>query len=92
MRSRGAGLILQGISFEEQVVMVQFLDPDDVKGNGAQRHQQLYIPRGDDYDDEIEAVEDAVKYLIADINEDWSNLKSADELKKKYRRDVEDED
>jgi hypothetical protein len=89
--------ILTTVQFEEGVVVIQYIDPADLKANGAQRHQTVFVPREDDYDDEIAAIEDAVQYLIADIGEDWNSLKSVDEMKRRAGEgpeadDDEDED
>lgn len=84
--------ILASVIFEEGVVVVQYIDPNDLKANGAQRHQTIFVPRGDDYEDEIEAVEDAVQYLLVDIGEDWSSLKSVDQVKKVDPDDDDEED
>jgi hypothetical protein len=84
--------ILVGVQFEEAVVALQYIDPNDLKANGAQKHLTLYVPRDDDYDDEIAAIEDAVQYLIADIGEDWSQLRSVDELKRSVEEADPDDD
>lgn len=83
--------LLAGVTFEEAVVALQFIDPNDLKANGAQRHTTLYVPREDDYDDEIAAIEEAVQYLIADIGEDWSGLRSVDDLKRTTEDEEEDD-
>lgn len=81
--------IITAVQFEDGVLVIQYIDPDDLKANGAQRHQTVFVPRDDDYDDEIATIEDAVQYLIADIAEDWPNLKSISAVK---RRDPDDDD
>jgi hypothetical protein len=84
--------ILTTVQFEEGVVVIQYIDPADLKANGAQRHQTIFVPREDDYEDEITAIEDAVQYLIADIGEDWDSLKSVDEVKRRAGEGPVDED
>lgn len=92
MSMRDRKPILSSIMFEDGLVVLGFIKPDDVKMNGAQLHQQLYVPRGDDYDDEIEAIEDAVQFLIADIGEDWPNLKAMRAAKRKDSDSDDDEE
>jgi hypothetical protein len=73
--------ILTTVQFEEGVVVIQYID-----------HQTIFVPREDDYEDEITAIEDAVQYLIADIGEDWDSLKSVDEVKRRAGEGPVDED
>ena len=90
MRERG--IVIASVQFEAEMVVVSYLEMTDVKANGAQRHQTLFIPREDDYDDEIEAVEEAVRYLLRDISEDWPVLKSAEEVKRKPLLEEQDDE
>lgn len=51
----------------------------DVKANGVILLSNLIVPPGDEYDDEIEAVLDAIKHLVADVLEDFPNLEAMEE-------------
>lgn len=51
----------------------------DVKASGVVLLSTLIIPVDDEYDDEIEAVLDAVKHLVADVLEDLPNLPALEE-------------
>lgn len=84
--------ILTSVTFEDAVVVVQYVDPDDLKGNGAQKHTTVFIPREDEYDDEIADVEEKVHALLVDINEDWPNLKTVADMKRKPDEEDEDDD
>jgi len=84
--------VLQAVMFEEGVLAIQYIDVNDIKGNGAQIHKTVFVPRDDDYDDEISNIEEAVMYLIADIAEDWPSLKSAEQMKRTTPDEEEDDD
>lgn len=51
----------------------------DVKANGVILLSTLVVPPDDEYDDEIEAVLDAIKHLVADVLEDFANLPAMEE-------------
>lgn len=70
---------IQNVSFDgEGNAEVAFYLPDaDVKGHGLARMQTLIISKGGQYDDELDAVLEAAKLLIADVLEDFDALPSA---------------
>jgi hypothetical protein len=66
---------IQTVAFDETGLQIGYYDPDtDVKAPGLVRLHTLIVPGGDDYDDEIQAVVDAVVYLLNDVGEDWEKL------------------
>ena len=44
--------------------------PKDVRQNGLAWQHRVLVPHGSDYDDEIEAVVDALEALLADVLDD----------------------
>ncbi len=86
-------LIVAGVRFEEDgSMMLDFMQPlRDVKANGVQLQHSMYVPAGDEYDDEMDAVRDAVRYLINDILEDLPNLPAVKQPPS-GRRPIEDDD
>lgn len=69
-------LIVSDISLEaDGSVNLSYLRPDhDLKAVGVMQTHFLTVPRGGQYDDEIDALLDAVRALIFDVIEDWPNL------------------
>lgn len=67
---------IQSVAFgEDGSVQVTYLTPEtDAKKPGLVRAHTLVVPLGADYDDEIEAIADAARYLIDDVNDDWDRL------------------
>lgn len=70
---------IQNLGFDGDGDMhIAYLAPDeDVKEVGVVHLHTLLVPRGFDYDDEMDAVLDAIMYLIGDVLEDLPALKSA---------------
>ena len=68
--------VVRSVSFNQQGDMaVEFTDTDNLKTNRMQMDSILYIPYGHDYDDEIDAVTDAVHAALVDALEDFPHLK-----------------
>lgn len=65
--------------------------PQDVRKNGLIWQHQVTIPRGSDYDDEIEAVEEALSALIDDVLEDEETAEPVD-LVEEDEDDEEDDE
>lgn len=71
--------IIRAVNFLEDAVTIEYVTPEeDVKANGVTVNHALMVPAGDDYDDEIEAVFDAVQALLADVLEDLPRLEPVD--------------
>jgi hypothetical protein len=66
---------IQHVAVDEGTLQIGYFDPNvDMKAPGLVRLHTLIVPKGDDYDDEIDAVLDALVYLLNDVAEDWDNL------------------
>jgi hypothetical protein len=48
----------------------------DVKEHGVVGLHTLIVPAGFEYDDEIDAVINAVTYLINDVLQDWESMRT----------------
>lgn len=60
-------------------VIVDYMVPrDDAKDNGLLLNHALYVPYGEDYDQEIDAVYDTALELLLDALEDHHNLPPLD--------------
>lgn len=85
-----ADFVIRTITIDEDGVSLEYVQPGvDIKANRVQQNHVLFIPRDDDYDDEIGAVEDAALYLLKDVLEDLPQLKA---MKNKDRRTTDDDD
>jgi hypothetical protein len=47
----------------------------DIKENGVLHMHTLIVPVGDEYDDELRAVHEALRYLVNDVLEDLPHMK-----------------
>lgn len=82
--------LVRTITIDDTGVSLEYVAPAaDIKANGVQLNHVVFIPREDDYDDEIGGLEDAALYLLRDVLEDLPNLPSA---ARKKRDEEEDED
>ncbi len=64
-------LQITGIALSETGIEVGYLHvPDDVRKNGLVWQHSVQIPRGSDYDDEIETFEQALLALLEDVLDD----------------------
>lgn len=70
---------IQNITFDEHGHLeVAYYQPDiDVKAPGLAKMHTLIIPKGYEYDDEIDAVVAAATHLLLDVLEDFDALPSA---------------
>lgn len=66
--------------------------PADVRKNGLVWQHAVLVPRKSDYDDEIEAVEDALIALLEDALEDEGLAEAVDLPGPEDKDDEEDED
>lgn len=69
-------VLLRGLTFEpDGSVLVEYCIPSlDARQNGVVLNHTLYVPAGQDYDDEVYAVQEAMLALISDVLEDLPNL------------------
>jgi hypothetical protein len=68
--------IIQSVSIDpDGGLQINHYHPDtDVTHTGIANLSTLIVPVGGEYDDEIDAVMEALKYLIADVMQDFTNL------------------
>lgn len=71
-----ARILLRSITFQPDMsAIVEYCIPaQDARRNGVVLNHVMQVPYGDDYDDEIDAVQDAVLALIDDVLEDLPHL------------------
>lgn len=68
-------LIVSGITFEEDAVVIQYMQPNrDLRENGLLLQHALSIPVEDDYDDEIRDLIEAAHLLLLDALDDHRRL------------------
>lgn len=66
---------IQHLAIDEGSLQIGYYDQDaDMKAPGLVKLHTLIVGRGMDYDDEIDAVMEAINYLINDVAEDWDSL------------------
>lgn len=83
---------MRSVSFMPNgAVGIEYVNAIDCKENGMQQDNTLFIPAGKDYDDEIEAIRDAVHAALEDALEDFPQLPAYDP-KKYVDNDDDDED
>lgn len=68
--------LLRSVNFNpDDSITIEFVTPDeDFKANGLALNHAIYIPSGEDYDDEIDAVRETVLELLADALDDVPRL------------------
>jgi hypothetical protein len=68
--------IVRSIVFDDDgAAVIEYCVPaQDVRDNGVVLNHLLSVPREDQYDDEIDAVTDAVQALLADVLEDFPTM------------------
>lgn len=54
--------------------------PKDLRKNGLMWSHSLLIPRGSDYDDELDAFEEALQALLVDALDDEDTAESVDPI------------
>jgi hypothetical protein len=81
-------LAVRTLSFDpDGSLTVEYLRPAiDARANGVVLNHTMYIPVGDQYDEEIDAVRVAVEALLDDVLEDLPHMEPIREA------DVDDED
>ena len=72
-------MIIRSIGLLEDGVLLEYVDyQKDLRDSGLVLNHTIFIPAGDDYDDEIEAVVLAVRALLADALQDFANVPPTD--------------
>ena len=75
MTSQPPEFILRTVAFAPNGdVEINFVRSADLKTNGLLLSGSLYVPADADYGEEIEAVQNAVLFLLADAMEDHGRL------------------
>lgn len=77
MRAPESDVELFAVEFSPEGVRVSYVRRQDVRENGLVWQHQVAIPRGSDYDDEIEAAEEAVMALLLDALDDEDRVPAA---------------
>lgn len=69
-------VLVRSVTFEADgsVVLEYCIPAKDARANGVVLNHILSVPFGDEYDDEIDAVQDAALHLISDVLEDLPTL------------------
>jgi hypothetical protein len=71
--------VIRSITFEGDSVVMQYMDETDVRVEGyVYLTHQLTVATGQDYDDEIRAVEEAAQDLLRDVMEDFTTSRPYD--------------
>lgn len=85
---------IHSISFQPNGdVAIEYVVPrDDVKVNGLMHQHAVIIPADDDYDDEIENVQEAAQHLLLDVLDDLKNLPALELEEPNTTDDDDDED
>lgn len=63
--------LITGVDLDDQGFAVEWVESFE---NGAQTRRQIRVLYGTDYDDEIQAVLDAVNALIDDVAQDMTRM------------------
>lgn len=69
-------IIVRGLTFDaDGSITLEYADAEsDVREKGIILNHTLFVPSGQDYDDELQGVVDAVGALLADVLEDLPHL------------------
>lgn len=59
-----------GVSLTDGGIELAYMQLADIRQNGLAWQHRVFVPDGSDYDDEIEAVTDALQALLVDVLED----------------------
>lgn len=91
-------LLVRSVTFAEDGMAVEYMTlPEDARENGLSQTHSVWIPRGEDYDDEIDAVEEAANEAVKDALEDFGKMPQLDiegqvEAALAEREDAEDDE
>ena len=71
--------LIRNIAFTQDGMSIDYMVlPRDARENGLAITHNVWIPREDDYDDEIEAVEQAAQAAVLDALEDFDRIPELD--------------
>lgn len=74
-----ARILIRNVAFNPDGVSIDYMTlPGDARENGLAITHNLWIPREDDYDDEIEAMEQAAQEAVLDALDDFKKLPELD--------------
>lgn len=66
--------LIRTITIMPDGVTIEFMDTEgDLREGGLQLQHALFVPEGEDYDDEIGALVDAAHHLLLDGLDDYGN-------------------
>ena len=67
--------LVRNVAFAEDGVSIDYIElPADIRENGLTLTHQIFIPEGDDYDDEIDAIRTAALDAVGDALDDFTKL------------------
>lgn len=74
-----ARILIRHIAFNEDGVSIDYMTlPGDARENGLAITHNLWIPREDDYDEELDAIEEAAQEAVRDALDDFNKLPELD--------------
>lgn len=74
-----ARILIRHVAFNEDGVSIDYMTlPGDARENGLALTHNVWIPREDDYDDEIDAIEQAAQEAVLDALDDFKKLPELD--------------
>lgn len=87
------GLVINGVEVtpEGGLVIAYGRFPRDVRKNGLMWTHQVMVPPGSDYDDEIEAVTEALQALLVDVLEDEETAEPVEPQEPEEEEEEDDE-
>jgi hypothetical protein len=59
-----------GVQLLDEGLQIAYMKEGDAKANGLVFQRSVFVPSGSDYDDELEAVAETLRALLADVLED----------------------
>ena len=85
-------LQITGLVLHEEAIEIGYVRlPQDVRKNGLVWQHSVQIPRKSDYDDEIEAFEEALVALLEDALDDEDRAEAIDPTEEEEEDDDDDE-
>ena len=67
--------LVRNVAFAEDGVSIDYMEvPADIRENGLLITHQIFIPEGEDYDDEIDAIRQAALDAVDDALDDFTKL------------------
>ncbi len=87
--------IIRSITITPDGTALEYVETDrDVWPSGLQHQHVVFIPRGDDYEDELDAIEEAAQAALIDALQDIQNTEPVrlSQLELKDPDELEDDD